>query len=56
LFLNVFYAFFRKIQNHFHKIEVVSGMILIGVGLLLVLDQFGRVSYWFSKLVPMNVG
>ncbi len=56
LFLNVFYAFFRKIQNHFHTIEVVSGLILIAVGLLLVLDQFGRVSYWFSKLVPMNVG
>ena len=56
LFLNVFYSLFRKIQNHFHKIEVVSGVILIAVGLLLVLDQFGRVSYWFSKLVPMNVG
>jgi cytochrome c-type biogenesis protein len=52
LFLNSFYRFFGKIQNHFHKIEVVSGIILIVVGLALTLDMFEVISAkftdWFS--------
>ena len=52
LFLNAFYAFFNRIQRHFHKIEVVSGLVLIVVGLLLALNQFDRITAWFSQIVP----
>jgi cytochrome c-type biogenesis protein len=52
LFLNAFYAFFSRMQRHFHLVEVVAGCILIGVGLLLVFNQFGRLAYWFAKVLP----
>ena len=57
LFLNAFYRFFGKIQHHFHKIEVVSGIILILVGLALALDMFEVISAKFTDWFPTeNLG
>ncbi len=52
LSLNAFYSFFNRIQRHFHVVEVVAGGVLICVGLLLAFNQFGRLAYWFAKIVP----
>jgi len=49
LFLNVFYGFFGKIQNHFHKIEVISGVVLILVGILLVSNRFEVIAFWMAE-------
>ncbi len=54
LFLNAFYKFFERIRNHFHKIELVSGLVLIAVGLLLVLNQFDRLATWFARVMPTS--
>lgn len=54
LFLNAFYGFFNRIQKHFHKIEVASGVVLIAVGVLLLLNQFDRISAWFARVIPMT--
>ncbi len=52
LFLNAFYSFFGRVQKHFHTIEVVSGVVLMLVGLLLLLNQFDRIAAFFSRIVP----
>lgn len=54
LFLNAFYGFFGRVQRHFHKIEVVCGVVLIAVGLLLVFDQFDRLAVFFSRVLPTS--
>ena len=54
LFLNVFYGFFGRIQRHFHKIEVVSGVVLILVGVLLVSNRFDMLAYWLAE--NLNIG
>lgn len=49
LFLNAFYGFFGRIQNHFHKIEIVSGVVLILVGVLLVSNRFEVIAFWMAE-------
>lgn len=52
LFVNAFFGLFGRIKAHFHKIEVASGIILILVGVLLVLNRFewlsARFTDWFG--------
>jgi cytochrome c-type biogenesis protein len=52
LFLKAFYGFFGRIQVHFHKIEIVSGLVLIAVGVLLVANKFTLISGYLSRLLP----
>lgn len=54
LFLNAFYGFFKKLQNHFRKVEVVSGVILIIVGLALTLNMFEVISGKFADWFPTS--
>jgi len=39
-----FFTAFARIKNHFRKLEIGSGVMLIGVGLLLATNQLG----WFN--------
>ena len=57
IFINAFYSFFSRIQNHFHKIEIVSGVVLILLGVvLLVFDRF-TIAGFFNQLFPsLEVG
>lgn len=44
-----FSGFFKK---HFRSIEVASGLLLVGIGLLIFFNQFGVLSNWLLKTFP----
>lgn len=43
-----FFAVFQRVKRHFRALEVGSGVVLMGVGLLLVTDQLSRLNSRFS--------
>ncbi len=45
-----FFEGFQRVKTHFRALEVVSGLILVGVGFLLVTDQFSALNRRFSFL------
>jgi cytochrome c-type biogenesis protein len=54
LFFNRFVGFMARIKRHFRTIEVVSGILLIGVGLLLITNQFSKISELVAPLSPIK--
>jgi cytochrome c-type biogenesis protein len=46
--IEYFFAAFKRIKLHFRKLEVASGLILMGVGFLLVTDQLSSLNRRFS--------
>ena len=49
--IEAFFAGFAKVKHHFRKLEIVSGVILFGVGLLLITDSL---SWLNSRFAFMN--
>jgi len=53
LFINVFLQFYSKFRRHLHKVEVVSGVVLIVVGLLVASGQSTLLaSSWAARYLP----
>src|SRR5712672_3364494 len=50
LLMERFLKFYSRFRSHMHAIEVASGALLIGLGVLLVLGRFTMISNWFSFL------
>ena len=48
--LDFFFRAFARIRHHFRAIEITSGVLLMGVGLLLVTNQFTRLNGQFAFL------
>lgn len=48
--INYFFALFERVRKHFRKIEIVSGALLILVGLLLFTDNLQKLSSLFLRL------
>jgi cytochrome c-type biogenesis protein len=48
--LSQFMSFYRGFRRHLHKVEVISGAVLIVIGALLVTNQFTRLSGYLSFL------
>lgn len=46
--IEVFFRGFQRIRLHFRKLEIASGAILVGVGLLLVTDQLSMFNRQFG--------
>lgn len=46
--IEVFFGAFERIKRHFRKLELVSGLVLVGVGVLLVTDQLSWLNSRFS--------
>jgi len=53
--LSQFMNFYRGFRKHLHKVEVVSGCILIIIGALLVTNQFARLSGYLSFLNRFSI-
>ena len=51
-----FYRGFARIKRHFRKLEVASGVILMGVGFLLVTDQLSRLNSRFRFVTDWLAG
>lgn len=48
--IEFFFRAFARMKHHFRKLEVLSGVLLMAVGLLLVTDQFTRFNRSFGFL------
>lgn len=48
--LNKFLAFYSRFKRHFQTMEVVSGVLVIAVGLLMVTNKMTQLNAWFSFL------
>ena len=47
--LNYALSVFKKIKKHYRTIELVSGILLMIIGILVATDQFTRISGWLAK-------
>jgi len=52
LAVNWFFKAFGRIRTHMRAVEIVSGVLLIGVGLLLVTNRLTLIAQWFTKMFP----
>jgi cytochrome c-type biogenesis protein len=48
--LNQFLAFYHRFKRHFRALELVSGILVLGVGLLIFTDQMTRMNGYFKFL------
>ncbi len=48
--LNKFLSFYSGFKKHLHTVEVVSGFLVVTVGVLILTDQFTRLNAWLSFL------
>jgi len=53
LAINQFFAALAKIRRHYHKIELVSGGLLVIVGLLIFTGRFTIIAQWLSPYLPV---
>jgi cytochrome c-type biogenesis protein len=53
LAINRFFDAFAKIRRHYHTIELVSGGLLVAIGLLIFTNRFTIVAQWLSQYVPI---
>jgi cytochrome c-type biogenesis protein len=50
--INQFFAASARIRKHYHTIEVVSGMLLVCVGLLIFTNRFTIIAQYLSPYLP----
>ena len=50
LALNKFLTFYGRFKKHFHAVEVVSGALVVAVGVLILTGSLTRLATWFSFL------
>ncbi|HUQ34169.1 MAG TPA: cytochrome c biogenesis protein/redoxin [Pyrinomonadaceae bacterium] len=50
--INKFLGFYSKFRKHLHKVEVISGIMLIAIGLLVATNKVAVLNAWFSKWLP----
>ncbi|MDQ3908644.1 MAG: redoxin family protein [Acidobacteriota bacterium] len=56
LLLNQFLGFYTWFRRHLHKVEVVSGVLLIAIGLLIATNNVTRMASVASRFVPNAEG
>jgi cytochrome c-type biogenesis protein len=53
LAINRFFAAMSRIRRHYHKIELVSGALLVIIGLLIFTNQFTIIAQWLTPYLPV---
>lgn len=48
--LNRFLAFYNRFKRHFRALEIVSGILILGVGVLILTNQMTRMNAYFQFL------
>ena len=48
--IDYFFRAFSRVKHHFRKLELASGFLLMGVGIMLVTNQFSRLNSQFRFL------
>jgi cytochrome c-type biogenesis protein len=52
LAINRFFTALARIRRHYHKIELVSGALLVGIGFLIFTNKFTLIAQWLSPYLP----
>jgi len=47
-----FLNFFERVKKHFKVVEVASGVLLITIGVLILMNRLGILSVWIMNLFP----
>ena len=50
--INKFLGFYSKFRKHLHKVEVVSGVMLISIGLLIATNKISVINSWLASWLP----
>jgi cytochrome c-type biogenesis protein len=53
LAINRFFGAMAKIRRHYHTIEIVSGALLVVIGLLIFTNRFTVIAQWLSPYLPV---
>jgi cytochrome c-type biogenesis protein len=53
LAINRFFGALARIRKHYHKIELVSGTLLVIIGLLIFTDRFTIIAGWLTPYLPV---
>jgi cytochrome c-type biogenesis protein len=53
LAIDRFFAAFAKIRKHYHKVELVSGALLVVIGLLIFTNRFTVIAQWLTPYLPV---
>jgi cytochrome c-type biogenesis protein len=52
LAINQFFIAFSKIRRHYHTIEIVSGLLMIVIGVLIFTNRFTIIAQWLTPYLP----
>jgi cytochrome c-type biogenesis protein len=50
--MNQFFAAFARIRRYYHIIEIVSGSLLVIIGVLIFTDRFTIIARWLEPYLP----
>jgi cytochrome c-type biogenesis protein len=53
LAINRFFAAFARIRRHYHKVELVSGALLVVIGVLIFTNRFTILVQWLTPYLPV---
>jgi cytochrome c-type biogenesis protein len=53
LMMNRFFTAMGRIRRHYHKIEIVSGVLLVIIGLLIFTNRFTVIAQWLTPYLPV---
>ena len=53
LAIDRFFAAFARIRHHYHKIELVSGALLMAIGVLIFTNRFTVIAQWLTPFLPV---
>jgi len=50
--INQFFTVFKRIRKHYHLIEIISGLLLVLIGLLIFTNRFTLIAKWLTPYLP----
>jgi cytochrome c-type biogenesis protein len=50
LAINQFLGFYTRFRKHLHTVEVISGVLMIAIGILMYRHQFTYIAAWLNKV------
>ncbi len=53
LLFHKFLEFFNRFKTHIRLMEILTGVLMVTVGVLLFTNQFGKISSWIYQIIPM---
>jgi cytochrome c-type biogenesis protein len=53
LMINRFFAAMGRIRRHYHKVELVSGILLVIIGVLIFTNRFTIIAQWLTPYLPV---